>query len=123
MQESAPQPEEPKPIPKALPEDVKLAAQKWPQIAGDMDMPYRAMLREARLSVQDDLLVLVFTQKVHYEYFNGGLCTEPLKEALKKHTGREVAFTVRCLAGGESFEKNYVDIVRNKINFEIEEER
>ncbi len=119
-----PAPVEPKKLKKALAEDVKQAVGNWSRVLAELDAPYRSCAKAAKLSVDEDTdtLLLVFDNKTFFEAFDKDRGGAAMKEALEKATGCEMDFRLKLLSSNESFEKSYVDIAREQINFNIEEE-
>ena len=121
---SAPAPgKERLPLPKAIPEDVQAAVERWQDIVANADMPMKQYLKEARLSLGgDSRLLVVMEDGLASDYF---LRQEGHKELLEQlladMTGREIDVTVQTVPDRETFEQSYVDLSQ-LIHMEIEEE-
>lgn len=121
---SAPVPaKERPPLPKAIPEDVQAAVERWQDIVANADMPMKQYLKEARLSLGgDSRLMVVVEDGLASDYF---LRQEGHKELLEQMladmTGREIDVTVQTVPDRETFEQSYVDLSQ-LIRMEIEEE-
>ncbi len=111
------------PLPKAIPEDVQAAVERWHDIVANADMPMKQYLKEARLSLGGDSRLLVVVEDgLASDYF---LRQEGHKELLEQMladmTGREIDVTVQTVPNRETFEQSYVDLSQ-LIHMEIEEE-
>lgn len=111
------------PLPKAIPEDVQAAVERWQDIVAGADMPMKQYLKEARLSLGgDSRLLIVVEDGLASDYF---LRQEGHKELLEQMladmTGREIDVTVQTVPDRETFEQSYVDLSQ-LIHMEIEEE-
>ena len=111
------------PMPKAVPEDIKMIVNKWQTVVSETSMPMKQYLKDARLSLGgDNKLLVVVEDGVSSDYF---LKQEGHKELLEKIVsdivGKEVAVTVQSIQSEQSFEQNYVDLSQI-IHMEIEEE-
>lgn len=121
---SAPAPaKERPPLPKAIPEDVQAAVERWQDIVANADMPMKQYLKEARLSLGgDSRLLVVMEDGLASDYF---LRQEGHKELLEQlladMTGREIDVTVQTVPDRQTFEQSYVDLSQ-LIHMEIEEE-
>ena len=111
------------PLPKAIPEDVQAAVERWHDIVSYADMPMKLYLKEARLSLGGDSRLLVVVEDgLASDYF---LRQEGHKELLEQMladmTGRQIDVTVQTVPDRETFEQSYVDLSQ-LIHMEIEEE-
>ncbi len=111
------------PLPKAIPEDVQAAVERWQDIVANAAMPMKQYLKEARLSLGgDSRLMLVVEDGLASDYF---LRQEGHKELLEQlladMTGREIDVSVQTVSDRETFEQSYVDLSQ-LIHMEIEEE-
>lgn len=111
------------PLPKAIPEDVKMIVDGWQTVVGEASMPMKQYLKDARLSLGgDNKLMVVVEDGVASDYF---LKQEGHKELLEKMVsdvaGKEVEVTVQSIRGDQDFDQNYVDLSQI-IHMEIEEE-
>lgn len=111
------------PLPKAIPEDVQAAVERWQDIVANAAMPMKQYLKEARLSLGgDSRLMVVVEDGLASDYF---LRQEGHKELLEQlladMTGREIDVSVQTVSDRETFEQSYVDLSQ-LIHMEIEEE-
>ncbi|MDE7231551.1 MAG: DNA polymerase III subunit gamma/tau, partial [Lachnospiraceae bacterium] len=121
---SAPVPiKERPPLPKAIPEDVQEAVERWQDIVASSAMPMKQYLKEARLSLGgDNKLLIVVEDGLASDYFlkqEGH--KELLEQMLSEAVGKEIAVTIQTIASRDAFEQNYVDLSQ-LIHMEIEEE-
>lgn len=111
------------PLPKAIPEDVQTAVERWPDIVANTAMPMRQYLRSAHLTLGGDSRLLVMVEDgLASDYFlkqEGH--RELLEQMLSDAVGKEIDVTVQTVPSRESFEQNYVDLSQ-LIHMEIEEE-
>lgn len=111
------------PLPKAIPEDVQAAVERWSDIVANTAMPMRQYLREAHLTLGGDSRLLVMVEDgLASDYFlkqEGH--RELLEQALSEAVGKEIDVTVQTVQSREAFEQNYVDLSK-LIHMEIEEE-
>lgn len=112
------------PLPKAIPEDVQAAVERWPDIVANTDMPMRQYLRSAHLTLGGDSRLLVMLEDgLASDYFlkqEGH--REILEQMLSDAVGKEIDVTVQTVQSRETFEQNYVDLSQ-LIHMEIEEEQ
>lgn len=111
------------PLPKAIPEDVQAAVERWADIVANTAMPMRQYLREAHLTLGGDSRLLVMVEDgLASDYFlkqEGH--RELLEQMLSDAVGKEIDVTVQTVQSRETFEQNYVDLSQ-LIHMEIEEE-
>lgn len=113
----------PRPLPKAIPEDVKQIVNQWQSVVGEASMPMKQYLKDARLSLGgDNKLMVVVEDGVASDYF---LKQEGHKELLEKiisdTVGKEIEVTVQSIQSEQDFEQDYVDLSQI-IHMPIEEE-
>ena len=110
-------------MPKAIPEDVQEAVERWHDIVAMAAMPMKQYLKEARLSLGgDNRLLIVVEDGLASDYFlkqEGH--KELLEQQLSEAVGKEIAVTIQTIASRDAFEQNYVDLSQ-LIHMEIEEE-
>lgn len=111
------------PLPKAIPEDVKMIAGKWQNIVAQTAMPMKQYLKEAKLSLGgDNRLMLVVEDGLASDYFlkqEGH--KELLEQILSETAGKEIDVTIQSVQGQEAFVQNYVDLTQ-VIHMDIIEE-
>lgn len=100
------------PLPKAIPEDVQAAVERWQDIVSGASMPMKQYLKEARLSLGgDNKLMVVVEDGLASDYFlkqegHKELLTQMLSDAV----GKEIDVTVQGIRSSEDFALNYVDL-------------
>ena len=113
-----------KPLPKAIPEEVRMIVDRWQNVIGETDMPMKLYLKNARLSLGgDNRLMIVVEDGLASDYF---LKTEGHKELLEQIisgvAGREVEVTIQSMRAEQNFDENYVDLSQViHMDIEIEE--
>lgn len=110
-------------LPKAIPEDVKEAVNKWNMIVNGTEQPMKTYLRGAKLSLGgDNKLMLVLKDGLPSDYFIKEPENRTRLEAIISDTiGKEIAITVQSIEAGRKFEDNYADLSQI-IHMDIEEE-
>lgn len=111
------------PLPKAIPEDIKMIVNKWPSVVGEASMPMKQYLKTAKLSLGgDNKLLMILEDGMASDYF---LRQEGHKELLEQIiadiAGKEIEVNIQSIRSEQSFEQDYVDLSRI-INMEIEVE-
>lgn len=119
MVQSAPKPE----LPKAIPEDVKLAVEKWQSVVARTEGPMKIHLRSAKLSLGgDNRLMVVLEDGIASDYFmKHPENKEKLEELLSETVQKKIEVTVQAFDTARRFEDSYVDLSKI-IHMEIEEE-
>lgn len=112
--------------PRAVPEDVKLAASNWGKIAARFPGSEKAFLKDCRISAGDDnKLYLVFQDEINYTMFVGhngtGEKKSQIEEMLGEATGKSIEVEIELLKPEESYHDKFTEI-KSMINMEIEEE-
>lgn len=99
-------------LPKAIPEDVQAAVERWQDIVSSASMPMKQYLKEARLSLGgDNKLMVVVEDGLASDYFlkqEGH--RELLMQMLSDAVGKEIDVTVQGVQSKEDFALNYVDL-------------
>ena len=111
-------------LPKAIPEDVRQIASKWPAIVGSAENPMRTYLKSARLSLGDDArLCVVFVDGMASDYFTRQPDHKTQLEALlSDFSGKEIEVTIQTVQEATDFEDNHIDLTKVIQQIEIEEE-
>ena len=113
------------PLPKAIPEDVQAAVDKWPMIVGQASMPMKQYIKDAGLSLGgDNKLMIVVEDGLASDYF---LRQEGHKEILEQMIsgaiGKEIDVTIQSVPDREVFVQSYVDLSQViHMDIDIEEE-
>ncbi|MCM1136440.1 MAG: DNA polymerase III subunit gamma/tau [Clostridium sp.] len=112
-------------LPKAVPEDVKQAVERWPAIVGEALMPMKAHLKASYPSLSGDGSLLVVVQDgVHSDYFRSSEHKEELERLIADFTGKEMKVEVQTALQGRDPEELYPDLtklVSQAIHMEVEE--
>ena len=111
------------PMPKAIPEDVQEAVNKWPSIVGQASMPMKQYIKDAHLTLGgDNKLMIVVEDGLASDYFmkqEGH--KEFLAQMVSEAVGKEIDITIQSVQDRNEFVQNYVDLSQ-VIHMEIEEE-
>lgn len=110
--------QEPKILPKALPEDIQEVLKRWNEITFKYGMPGENMLSQAKRVISDrGTLVLQFTDEVAEGFFmqNSGQELQCLKEVIQSVIGKEVVLETRTV--DKVVNDKYEDIAQ-LINFD-----
>ena len=97
---ASPEPEEPKIIPKAVPDEVRQIVGRWNEVIQNCDPVERTMLSEAKKTVSEEgTLILQFTDAVNEGYFlqDGGKQLEALRTIIQNLTGLDVPLQTRTV--------------------------
>lgn len=112
------EPEEPKIIPKAVPEEVRQIVLRWNEVIRGCDRVEQTMLAEAKKVVGDDgTLILQFTDAVSENYFSrdDGKQLEALHTVIQNLTGLDVPVQTRTMDA--QMDARYADL-SDVIHFE-----
>lgn len=96
----APEPDEPKIVPKAVPEEVRQIVGRWNEVIQNCDPVERTMLSEAKKTVSDEgTLILQFTDAVSEGYFlqDEGKQLEALRTIIRNLMGLDVPLQTRTV--------------------------
>ena len=113
------------PLPKAIPEDVQAAVDKWSMIVGQASMPMKQYIKNAGLSLGgDNKLMIVVEDGLASDYF---LKQEGHKEILEQMIsgaiGKEIDVTIQSVPDRDVFVQNYADLSQViHMDIDIEEE-
>lgn len=109
-------------LPKAIPEDVRRLVDKWQNVVGNMQMPMKQYLREARLTLGgDNRLAIVFSDGIGSDYFlKQPEHMEQLNRILSDSIGKEVEASIQTIEEDKEFDDTYVDL-EAVIHMKIEE--
>lgn len=113
------------PLPKAVPEDVKLVVGKWSAILGEAAMPMKAYLKQAYPSLAADGSLLVVVQEgMPSDYFREAQHREAFEQLVSDFVGKEIKITIQNAEQGRDPEALFPDlsrVVSEAINMEVEE--
>ncbi|MDD7402416.1 MAG: DNA polymerase III subunit gamma/tau [Butyribacter sp.] len=101
-QQEAPRKEEPKILPKALPEDIREVLNRWNEILVAYGQPGENMLSQAKRILSDrGTLLLQFTDEVAEGFFiqNSGQELQCLKNVIQGIIGKEIVIETRTVDG------------------------
>ncbi len=122
-QEAAqPAPQEPaKPLPKAIPEDVKYIVDNWKLVVNNMEGFHQAIISMASLALKDDKLVLLYeNNEIYYDMAKEKNIDQIINDIIKNEIGKDMTISIEKVEGnapGTFFQK-----LIDKINYDIEEE-
>lgn len=114
---------QPAELPKAIPDDVKRAVERWNSIVMDMGQPMKTYLKDARLSLGgDNRLMIVVEDGLASDYL---LKNPDNKEALQRLISeaiqKEIEVNVQSISNNRDFDDSYIDLSK-VIHMEIEVE-
>ena len=113
--------EEPK-LQRAVPEEVQKVAERWFDIARKIDGHLGVCLRKNRLSIDENSrLCVVYDSDIDWQQDNKPENIELVKQTIADTIHREVDVELRLLARGSDFDKEYLSLTEEAINFKIEE--
>lgn len=109
-------------LPKAIPEDVRMLAQRWKTIVEHTGMPMKQYLREGYTTLgADGGLEVVFQDGLASDYFKQPEHAEQLNRILSESIGKEVTAVIKTIREDERFEDTHVDL-QSLIHMDIMEE-
>ena len=115
--------QEKKPIPRALPEEIRQIIQNWRGIISYLRGREKIQISRASLSLseQGELLV-VMEDALWDDHYQTEEPKKELEQIILKKTGKQVSVRFVHNQTGRPAETAYSNILEEKINFEIEEE-
>lgn len=101
-------------LPKAIPEDVKTAVERWSSVVMNMSQPMKSYLKEAKLSLGgDNRLMIVLEDGIPSDYFiKNAANKEILQRTISETVGKEIEVDVKSIAADRNFEDSYIDLSR-----------
>lgn len=101
-------------LPKAIPEDVKTAVERWSSVVMNMSQPMKSYLKEAKLSLGgDNRLMIVLEDGIPSDYFMKNAANkEILQRTISETVGKEIEVDVKSIAADRNFEDSYIDLSR-----------
>lgn len=112
-------------IPRAVPEDIRHAVERWPAVVGEAIMPMKAYLKKAYPSLSEDgKLLIIVPDGLAFDYFRDDAHKEELERLMADFTGKEIKAEVKAARQGEEPEDLYPDLTRlvsQAIHMEVEE--
>lgn len=110
------------PLPKAIPEDIKMLVSKWQVIVGKAMPPMKQYLQTAKLSLAgDNRLMVVLEDGLPSDYFMKHAENKlTLEKLLSNEAGKDVLVQLQSIARNEEFNNSYIDLSKI-ICMEIEE--
>lgn len=109
-------------LPKALPDDIQKVIQNWGRIVNEMDGLLKSMLKEAKLSISGESLLLVFEDPIKKAKIASPESMEALQTEIAEVIEKSVSIEVRMLEEGQVFDETYPDISKLIIaEVEVEE--
>lgn len=111
-----------KPTIAAVSEDIREVVKNWRGIVGQMDGIYQCFLRDMRLSVIENTLLMVTDNPTAYGMINSPKVMENLKTVIENTIGKTVAMELKMLEKEETFEDSFADVEEYvKMNITIED--
>lgn len=111
-----------KSLKRAVPDDVKKIADNWYMITKDIRGHFGIGIRNNRLSIDEaGRLCIVYNSDIDWQQDNKPENISLLKDRIAAAVNLEVEIELRCLEKSQNFEESYMNIVTEKVNFEIEE--
>ena len=95
---------------KALPEDLRKVAENWRGIIGQSENVYANFLKETRITVDGDKLVLVTENAFVHDFLSKDKSMDALKGVIENTIGKAVDIEIRLLEQGKSFEDSFTDV-------------
>lgn len=113
--------EKPK-LQRAVPEEVQKVADRWYDIARQIEGHLGVCLRKNRLSIDEDSkLCIVYDSDIDWQQDNKPDNIMIVKQIIAETVNRDVDVELRLLPKEENFESNYMSLTQENINFKIEE--
>lgn len=113
------------PLPKAIPEDVKLVAQKWEAVISTMENPMKGYLRGSFPSIgADGGLLVVVENELWVDYFKDKEHMMALEQIVSAYATKEMKVTVQCAGQGQNAREIFPDVTRlinQNIHIDVEE--
>ena len=107
---------------KAVTEEVKAIAEQWNDIIRDVGGHFGVCLRKNPLSIDEqDRLCVVYSSDIDWKLDNKQENIDELKQKIEKRMNRAVDIELRVLEQTEEFESNYMSLMEQTIQFDIEE--
>lgn len=110
------------PMPKAVPEDVRMAVKNWPAIVSEMPNPISTYIRKAHLSIgEGGLLSVVLDDSIGYDILTQEGHQEEIADTVSNSIGKEIQVQIQLNETGRPFEQAYVDleqIIHTEIEYE-----
>lgn len=105
----------------AVPEEVRKVAEHWYNIVGSVKGHLGVCIRKNRLSVDENaVLCVVYESSIEWEQDNKPENIALLEQLIAKNIGKEVKVELRCVEAQEEYAKQYMDLTKDMIDFEIE---
>jgi DNA polymerase-3 subunit gamma/tau len=121
IEQGAVQVQKPK-LQKAVTEEVKAIAEQWNDIIRDVGGHFGVCLRRNPLSIDEqDRLCVVYSSDIDWKLDNKQENIDELKQKIEKRMNRAVDIELRVLEQTEEFESNYMSLMEQTIQFDIEE--
>ncbi len=116
-----PKQEKPK-LQRAVPEEVQKVAERWSDIARQIDGHLGVCLRKNRLSIDENArLCIVYDSDIDWQQDNKPENIATIKQVIAETVKREVEVELRVLPREENYDSSYMNLTEEAINFKIEE--
>ena len=111
-------------LPKAIPEDVKAAVERWNSIVADMEQPMKTYMKGARLSLGgDNRLLIVVEDGMASDYLKVPENKEQLRRMICGSVQKEIDIEVQSIDSNRDFDETYIDLsAMIHMEIEVEEE-
>ena len=107
---------------KALPDELKEVAKNWHGIIGQTDGVYTSFLKNCRITVVENRLVLVTDDAFVQSYLSREDAIVMLKNIIQNTIGKEVELEVKLLSNNTTFEESFEDVEEYvKMNISVED--
>ena len=107
---------------KALPEELKEVAKNWHGIIGQTDGVYTSFLKNCRITVVENRLVIVTDDAFVQSYLSTDTAIVMLKDIIQNTIGKEVELEVKLLSNNTTFEDSFEDVEEYvKMNISVED--
>ena len=107
---------------KALPDELKEVAKNWHGIIGQTEGVYTSFLKNCRITVVENRLVLVTDDAFVQSYLSRDEAIVMLKDIIQNTIGKEVELEVKLLSNNATFEDNFEDVEEYvKMNISVED--
>ncbi len=113
--------EKPK-LQRAVPEEVQKVADRWFDIARQLEGHFGVCLRKNKLSIDgNSKLCIVYDSDIDWQQDNKPENIMMVKQIIAETVNRDVDVELRLLPKEQSYDSNYMSLTEENINFKIEE--
>ncbi len=110
--------EEPsKPLEKALPKDVMVLIERWPQIISELPTPADIMMREVKVSQgNNNQILLAFSDQMKYGYFSKEENLEVLEKVISERIQKEVSVSISKITEEDQKDDIFIDPAKIRLD-------